>query len=27
VARVEGEVCAQATQKYVMAKVEEEGEQ
>lgn len=26
VARVEGEVCAQATQKYVMAKVQEEGE-
>ena len=27
VARVEGEVCAQATQKYVMAKMEEEEEQ
>ena len=27
VARVEGEVCAQAIQKYVMAKVQEEGEQ
>ena len=26
VARVEDEVCAQATQKYVMAKVQEEGE-
>ncbi len=26
VARVEGEVCAQATQKYVMAKAQEEGE-
>lgn len=26
VARVQGEVCAQATQKYVMAKVQEEGE-
>lgn len=27
VARVEGEVCAQATQKYVMPKVQKEGEQ
>lgn len=26
VARVEGQACAQATQKYVMAKVQEEGE-